>query len=350
MYKEAGAKLSIVHTGGDEVPKGVWQKSPMCQKYIQDNDDVKDVADLSYDFLSKLADVLQQRNLQMAGWEEIALKTDAQHGHSKKLPNPDFADRKFIPYIWNSVVGWKGEELGYKLANAGYPVVLCNAPHLYLSLSATIDTDEPGYFWAGVVTPKTIFGFTPLDVYKSARTERNGKPVNRAKQFSNATRLTDIGRKNLLGIQGEIWSETLRNEDLLQDRVYLNLFALAQRAWAPQPDWAQQDDLEKLDTGWENEFAKFSNRIDRHELPRLTKARIGFHLPRPGVIESDGKLMANVQYPNSLKVRYTTDGTRPTSSSPIYESPLEAKPGQYRFAAFSLDGRSSHAVSFEVKE
>ncbi len=349
MYAGAEAKLRVVHTGGDEVPAGVWEKSPMCQKYIEENDHVQDVAELSYDFLSKLSDVLQQRNIQLAGWEEIALKRDPEHEQNKKLPNPDFVDQNFIPYIWNSVVDWKGEELGYKLANAGYPVVLCNADHLYLSLSAAIDVDEPGYFWAGIVTPKTIFEFTPLDIYKVTRTQRNGKFVDRAERFASATRLTDAGRRNVLGIQGQIWSETLRTKALLEDRVYRNLLALAERAWAPQPDWAKEDDLAKLDAGLDEAYARFSNRVDRYELPLLTKEKIGFHLPQPGVIESEGKLFANVQYPNALKVRYTTDGTEPTASSPEFDSQIEAKPGKYRFASFSTDGRSSRAVTIEIK-
>lgn len=348
MYQAAGANLSIVHTGGDEVPKGVWQKSPMCQKYIAANDEVRDVGELSYDFLSKLADVLEQRNIQLAGWEEIALKSDPEHGQEEKLPNPDFTDRKFIPYIWNSGPGSGGEELGYKLANAGYPVVLCNADHLYLSLSSAIDTDEPGYFWAGVVNTKTVFGFTPMDVYKVGRRRYSGVPIDRAEFFANATKLTDVGRKNVLGIQGQIWSETLRNENLLKERLYPKLFALAERAWAPQPDWAAEEDLAKVDAGFDLDYARFSNRIDRNELPKLTKENIGYHLPEPGVIQSEGTIMANVEFPKSLKIRYTIDGSQPTTASPVYEAPLNAVPGTYRFAAFSPDERSSDGVTIEV--
>ena len=348
MYQSAGAKLSIVHTGGDEVPAGVWQKSPMCQKLISEDDKLNDATDLSYLLLEKLADILEKRDIQLAGWEEIALKADLEDGHKEKVPNPNFADRNFIPYIWNSVVGWKGEELGYKLANAGYPIVLCNADHLYLSLSPVIDTDEPGYFWAGVVTMKTIFEFTPLDIYKSARTERNGKPVNRAELFAESTRLTESGRKNVLGIQGEIWSETLRNETLLKDRLYPKIVSLAERAWSPQPQWARADDLETMDTESDQAFAKFSNRIDRYELSRFTQAKIGYHLDEPGVKQTDGKIMANVQFPISQTIRYTTDGTPPTASSSEYTEPIAAAAGEYRFAAFSNDGRSSSVVSLNA--
>ena len=349
MYQTAGAKLSIVHTGGDEVPAGVWQKSPMCQKLISENDKLTDATDLSYLLLEKLADILEKRDIQLAGWEEIALKADLEEGHSEKLPNPDFADRNFIPYIWNSVVGWKGEELGYKLANAGYPIVLCNADHLYLSLSPVIDTDEPGYFWAGLVTMKTIFEFTPLDIYKSARTERNGKPVNRAELFAGSTRLTEAGQKNVLGIQGEIWSETLRNETLLKDRLYPKLLPLAERAWSPQPKWAQTEDIKTLDSGLDKAFAEFSNRIDRYELSRLTESKIGYHLDKPGVKQADGKIMANVQFPLSQTIRYTTDGTQPTAASSEYTEPIPAATGQYNFAAFSTDGRSSGEVTVEIR-
>ena len=349
MYQSAGAKLSIVHTGGDEVPGGVWEKSPMCRSYIEEHDDVNDVADLTYVFLARLADVLQQRGLQLAGWEEVALKAGSHEGQKEKQPNPDFADRDFIAYIWNSVVGWKGEELGYKLANAGYPVVLCNADHLYLSLAGEIDADEPGYYWAGLVPMKTIFEFTPMDIYKTARTERNGTPVDREDRFANSTRLTDDGRQNVLGIQGEIWSESLRTETLLKDRLYPKLLPLAERAWSPQPEWANTDDIAKLDAGIETAFAQFSNRVDQFELDRLTRDGIGYHLPEPGVMQSDGKLYANVQFPKSLTIRYSSDGSQPDLASPAYDAPLAAAPGKYRFATFSSDGRNSGGVTIEVK-
>jgi len=349
MYQSAGAKLSIVHTGGDEVPGGVWEKSPMCQKYIQEHDDVNNVADLTYVFLIKLAEVLEQRDLQLAGWEEIALKAGSHQGQKEKQPNPDFADRNFIAYIWNSVVGWKGEELGYKLANVGYPVVLCNADHLYLSLASEIDPDEAGYYWAGLVPMRTVFEFTPMDIYKTARTERNGTPVDRAQRFANSTKLTEAGRKNVMGIQGQIWSESLRNETLLKDRLYPKLLPLAQRAWSPQPAWAKTDDIAKLDAGIETAFAKFSNRVDAYELDRLTQDKIGYHLPEPGVMQSNGKVYANVQFPRSLTVRYSRDGSQPNIKSPAYDAPIDATPGKYRFATFSPDGRSSGGVTIEVQ-
>ena len=196
---------------------------------------------------------------------------------------------------------------------------------------------------------RTIFEFTPMDIYKTARTERNGTPVDRAQQFADSTRLTDVGRKNVLGIQGEIWSESLRNETLLKDRLYPKLLPLAERAWSPQPEWAKTDDIAELDEGIETAFAKFSNRVDQFELDRLTRDKIGYHLPEPGVMELDGKLYANVQFPKSLTIRYSNDGSQPNLASPAYDAPFDAAAGNYRFATFSTDGRSSGGVTIEVQ-
>ena len=44
-----------------------------------------------------------------------------------------------IAYVWNNVWGWGGEDAAYRLANAGFDVVLCNATHLYFDLSCEKD-------------------------------------------------------------------------------------------------------------------------------------------------------------------------------------------------------------------
>ena len=50
--------------------------------------------------------ILGDRNLTVAGWEEIGLKL-AGHGAPRR-PNPEFVNSNFQPYIWNSIFGWGG--------------------------------------------------------------------------------------------------------------------------------------------------------------------------------------------------------------------------------------------------
>ncbi len=35
MYREAGAPVTTIHMGGDEVPQGVWEQSPVCQDFCK---------------------------------------------------------------------------------------------------------------------------------------------------------------------------------------------------------------------------------------------------------------------------------------------------------------------------
>lgn len=37
MYEKAGVELSVVHIGGDEVPRGAWSGSPICREFMDRN-------------------------------------------------------------------------------------------------------------------------------------------------------------------------------------------------------------------------------------------------------------------------------------------------------------------------
>ena len=67
MYKEVDAPLTTMHTGGDEVPNGVWVGSPECQKYFADHSELNnDVKALHTDFLRRMYEILQPYNLTLA--------------------------------------------------------------------------------------------------------------------------------------------------------------------------------------------------------------------------------------------------------------------------------------------
>lgn len=49
-------------------------------------------------------------------------------------------------------------------------------------------------------------------------------------------RLTSEGKKHILGIQGELWSETIKGEQMMQYYIFPKIVGLAERAWdAPFP-------------------------------------------------------------------------------------------------------------------
>ena len=349
LWAAAGAPLEEIHVGGDEVPAGVWRGSPACERLIRDDPDLAGPDDLWGYFLRRVSDILAARGLATAGWEEIALTSAGQDEHAKR-PNEAFLDRSFRPWVWNNVWGWGAEDLGYRLANAGYPVVLANATNLYFDLAYDNHPEETGYAWAGFVDTRKAWELVPLDLYKSARTDLMGKPIDPATGFAGRARLTAEGRERVRGIQGQLWAENSVSAAVLEYQAFPKLLGLAERAWAAQPAWARVEDTAERrrqeDIAW-NEFA---NRLGQRELPRLDRLDGGvlYRLPPPGAVVRDGLLAANSAFPG-LEIRYTTDGSEPVASSALYTGPVAAT-GTVKLCTFDTRGRSSRSAVVVVDD
>ncbi|AUX31291.1 MULTISPECIES: family 20 glycosylhydrolase [Sorangium] len=342
IYAEAGATLTTIHTGGDEVPDGVWERSPSCQALLgQASGGVESVEDLASHFLRELSAIVASHGLVTGGWEEIALRKVQAEGGVDKEANPEFLSSNFRPYVWNNVWGWGDEDNGYKLANAGYPVVLSNSTNLYFDLAYDKDPAEPGYYWAGFVDTRKPYEFVPLDVYKSAHADRMGNPIDQAQMFRDHVRLTDAGRANVLGIQGQLWGENAKGQRAMEYLIFPKLIALAERAWAPDPAWAAEEDGATRAGLLAEAWNRFANSLGQRELPRLDRLSGGvdYRLPLPGARIEDGQLLANVAFPG-LQIRYTTDGAEPDADSAVYEGPV-AVSGVVKLRTFDTRGRGS---------
>ncbi len=297
LFAEAGAPLTMVHLGGDEVPPGVWEKSPACDRVLASRDDLHDVHDLSADFYQRIVKYLESKGLKGAGWEEIGLRAEEVDGVRREVPKPDLAG-KVIPYAWNSVWGWGGEDRGYKLANAGYQVVMANAPNLYFDLAAEKHPKEPGFAWGGFVDERKIFEMTPMDVYNSAYEDRLGHPID-LDRYLDADRLTPEGAKNILGIQGQLWGENTPSKERFEYHLYPKLLALAERAWVAQPEWETIEDKGKRLALLDEDWNRFANSLGQRELPRLA-TQFGiedYRVPPPGAVIVDGVLRTNATFP-----------------------------------------------------
>src|SRR5262249_18800751 len=160
-------------------------------------------------------------------------------------------------------------DLCNRFANAGYPVILCSVTNLYYDLAYNKDPLEPGLTWGGFVDAKSPFVFVPENVFLSTRSDAYGKPLDRAAMEKNRERLTEAGLKNVQGIQGQIWCETIKGPQMLEYYVFPKLISLAERAWAARPKWAEISDLAQHDAAVETAWNEFANRLGQRELPRL---------------------------------------------------------------------------------
>ncbi len=346
MYQEAGAPIQTIHFGGDEVPAGVWEKSPSVQALIAQNPKVKNTDDLWYYFFGKVNDMLKKRNLYLSGWEEIGLKKVRQNGRLTYMPNPDFANENFHIDVWNNQ--GSNLDLAYRMANAGYKIVLTNVSNLYMDLAYQKVYEENGLYWGGYLDVDKPFQFIPYNYMKNMRLNSENKPYA-ADAFKGKEQLKPSARKNIIGLQAPLWSEKVKTPERLEYMLLPKLLGLAERAWAPDPAWATEANSAKSTAGYNQAWSGFVNVLGKRELPRLSYYAGGFQyrIPTVGAKVENGKVKANVQLPG-FTIRYTTNGTEPTAQSKTYTAPVAEK-GTVMFKVFDAAGRGGRAISVENK-
>ena len=326
MYTDAGLKLTVFHIGGDEVPSGAWEGSAICRGFMKDHG-MKEIRELKDYFLEQVLPMLAKRNIQPAGWEEVAVHDG--------VPNPKFIKSNILSYCWNTLPEWKGDELPYKLANAGYPVILCNVTNFYLDMTYSKHPGDPGLYWGGFVNEYNSFDMLPYDIYKSVRSSLEGKPLDMNTVSKGKTALNKGAAVQIKGMQGQLWAETFRSFEQIEYTCFPKMFGLIERAWNIQPEWANPYNEQK----YESAKREYNAKIAHYELPRLNKLGINFRVSQPGIVIRNGLLYANSAIPEAI-ICYTVDGSEPTENSTVWTEPVSCNAKQIKAKAFYLGKKS----------
>jgi hexosaminidase len=299
MYRQAGLKLSTFHMGGDETGAGSWTASPACQQLIAESEGgVAGVADLKPYFVAKVAQLAANRQLSLGGWED-GLMYDAKNPFNRQ----QFANEKVYANVWDNIWEWGVADRAYRLANAGYQVVLSHGTHLYFDHPYEAHPEERGYYWAARFTDVAkVFGYMPDDLYANADKTREGKVIEDLETLLGKELPALEKPENILGIQGQIWTETIRTPEQLEKMLYPRLLALAERAWYKAAWEGAEPDTEQRQQDWQ----RFGWTLTQKELPRLAEAGVALYLPPPGAVLQDGLLLANSAWPG-LVVEYSED-------------------------------------------
>ena len=243
LYKEAGVPLDAIHVGGDEVPEGAWEGSPACRALMAENG-WEDIDLLKDYFISNVLDIAESKGVKIAGWQEVAQ-------HLRPETDAKLKRNLFMINLW--AVSRGRIELAYTLANEGVHVVLSNASHNYFDMAYNDSKLERGHSWSGYVSEKTSFSFLPYAI--GCKTE-----------------LTPAGKPNIIGIQGQLWSETIRNFDHVTYYIFPKGAGLFERAWNATPAWASTED-----EAFEADFDKFFSIVAEHEYPYYDTIGITYH-------------------------------------------------------------------------
>ena len=345
LYQQAGAPLTTIHLGGDEVPAGVWEQSPDCVTLIKNNPEIKNTDGIWYYYIAKVNNILKAKGLTLSGWEEIVFRRTMIDGKKITFPNPEFVNQDMKLYVWNNTQG--SEDLAYKLANAGYKAVITFVSNFYLDMAQYKTYDEPGYFWGGFTELEKTYRFIPYD-YLQNIISPDGKPIDKS-FYADKLRLSDYGKENIIGLQCSMWSETVKGPQQLEYMVLPRFTAMAERAWAKNPDWVTEPDEVKARVLYNKAWSQYVSTMGLREQPRLDNFAGGFNyrIPFAGAVVKEGKVFANVLFPG-LVIRYTTNGEEPTSKSRIYSTPVTEK-GMIKFKVFNNAGRYSSVTIIENK-
>jgi hexosaminidase len=346
MYRDAGAKLSTWHLGGDEVGAGAWTASPACEALYAQSSEVKDADDVHGYFVKRANQMAMERGFGIRGWSDGLRKTVTDSsGNAVKVfldPATDLAGNAVSTNWWGTLFWW--DNSAYTMANAGYKVVLTSPDFLYFDHPYEADPKERGYYWATRFTSvRKLFGYMPANLPANSQLTKDRMGGDYTGAFAGIATLEKP--ENVLGMEGALWGETVRTAEQLEYMVFPRLLALAERAWhrgnwepADGNDYAAPIDMNNLAADWQ----RFANVLGHKELKKVERSGVQFRVEVPGAIIDNGVLKANVAMPG-LGIQYRTPGSRWLSYNA--QNPPRVSSAEVR--AVSYVGRAGRSVSVQ---
>ena len=343
MYTEVNLPMKTFNIGADELPFGVWQKSPICEEYLKQNSDINNYQTLYDESVKRLNRIISDSGAQMAGWEDVLL-THSEKSQSEIEVNENLLDLDFIPSVWNN--SWVGgrEDMIYKLNNLGFQAIMSNSAAFYFDMTDDMDMENSGLSWSGYVNYIDSWGTEPLNVFAN-KVKLQSLGIKES-LIKNKVSLMESARSNFLGIQSQLWTETAANIYEFDRMLMPNMIIFSERAWGKKEEWLNEKSVSKQKPLLKKSWNRFANTVGQRQLPLLSKLNkdLLFDLPKPGAIIENGILKIRQQFPG-LEIRYTTDGKKPSKTDILFTKPVEIKSSdKIVVRLFDLNGRGGNSI------
>lgn len=199
----------LLHLGGDEVSFGseAWKTDPEIQA-LQSTHSLATAKDVEHYFMKRMADSVYSLNAMLLAWDEMA--------------EADLPQDRTIIFWWRHD---KPEQLKSALEK-GYSTVIC--PRLPLYFDFVQDSAHTyGRKWGNLYNPLNHIYEFDVDVTVPAV----------------------AGDEKILGLQANMWTETVTNINRLDFLLFPRIAALAEAAWT---------------TPENRDYLKFSQKLETH--------------------------------------------------------------------------------------
>ena len=191
---------NVIHVGVDERPKNAWEGSPIILEFMKQND-LATFDELQDFYMNNIINLNKKNEKITAAWNEAVLKPYIDIGSGGSSGNVD-----------NSclIFAWEHPDVAIQSLKKGFQTIMCPGQKTYFDMAHNNSTQERGICWAGTIEVSEIHAWMPLsDIDKGFH---------------------DL----ILGIQGQLWSETLTKTSFIDQMINPRLATLAEVAWSDE--------------------------------------------------------------------------------------------------------------------
>lgn len=208
-----------IHIGGDEVVKSTWKKSPQCIQLMK-REGLKNEDELQSYFIKRVEKYVNSKGRQIIGWDEIL--------EGGLAPNA-------------TVMSWRGEKGGIEAAKAKHEVIMTPGRPLYFDHGYSKSKEEPiNIGGKNTLSDVLMYKANPFDVY-------------------------DTNYKYIIGAQGNVWTEYMKDWDKVEYMVFPRMQALSEALWMPHH---------------QRDIYDFYDRLG-YELEWMDQQNINYRIPEP---------------------------------------------------------------------
>ena len=194
-------KPDIIHVGGDERPKGVWEKDSLCQKMMR----LKQITDeelLQNYFMKRICDYVSSKGVKTIAWAENI---------AGGIPQ-------------NQIIENYYPDISMEAARDNYYTINANCFYTYFDYPSSQEQKikEHKPLWMPVLNLEKVYSFNPTP-----------------------DSLEEEKRKYIIGTECALWTELVQQHDVSY-QIFPRILAFAEDAWTQENEKNYEDFLKRV--------------------------------------------------------------------------------------------------------